>query len=78
MHHLDVGVDKGFSKINLAVARADGSLLLQARIEHFDQTQKPPITNERLLYLIAQHLTPFKGFPLSLHRRLCRVTPQHL
>ena len=37
MNHLDVGLDKGRSKTNLAVARADGQLLLEARIEHFDQ-----------------------------------------
>jgi hypothetical protein len=66
MNHLDVGVDKGFSKTNLAVARADGRLLLEARLEHFDQSRKPPITDERLLYLIAQYLIPFKGSPLSL------------
>ena len=36
MNYLDVGVDKGFSKTNLAVARADGRILLEARIEHFD------------------------------------------
>jgi hypothetical protein len=66
MNHLDVGVDKGFSKTNLAVACADGRLLLEARLEHFDQSRKHPITDERLLYLIAQYLIPFKGSPLSL------------
>jgi hypothetical protein len=66
MDLLDVGIDKGFSKTNLAVARADGQLLLQARIEHFDQAQKPPMTEERLLYMIAQQLTPFKAHPLTL------------
>ena len=66
MNHLDVGVDKGFSKTNLAVARADGRLFLEARIEHFDQTHQQPITDQRLLHLIAQHLMPFKGSPLFL------------
>lgn len=66
MHHLDVGLDKGFSKTNLAVARADGHLLLETRVEHFDQTDPQPITSERLLHLIAQHLTPFKAHPLYL------------
>src|SRR2546428_3427962 len=66
MNHLDVGLDKGRSKTNLAVARADGHLLLEARIEHFDQIDPQPITDEGLLHLIAQHLTPFKAHPLSL------------
>src|SRR3989442_1788306 len=66
MNHLDVGVDKGFSKTNLAVARADGRLLLEARIEHFDQNREPPITDQQLLHLIAQHLMPFKRSPLFL------------
>lgn len=66
MDLLDVGIDKGLSKTNLAVARADGYLLLEARIEHFDQDQKPPITEERLLSVIAQHLAPFQAHPLSL------------
>ncbi len=66
MNHLDVGLDKGRSKTNLAVARADGHLLLEARIEHFDQFDPQPITESRLLHLIAQHLTPFKPHPLHL------------
>jgi len=66
MNHLDVGLDKGRSKTNLAVARADGHLVLEARIEHFDQFDPQPITDEGLLHLIAQHLTPFKAHPLSL------------
>ena len=66
MNHFDVGLDKGRSKTNLAVARADGHLLLEARIEHFDQLDPQPITESRLLHLIAQHLTPFKVHPLSL------------
>jgi|SRR6266567_682723 hypothetical protein len=65
MDLLDVGLDKGFSKTNLAVARADGQLLLETRIEHFDSDQRP-ITEERLLDVIAQQLTPFKAHPLSL------------
>lgn len=66
MNHLDVGLDKGRSKTNLAVARADGHLVLEARIEHFDRIDAQPITESRLLHLIAQHLTPFKAHPLSL------------
>ncbi len=66
MNHLDVGLDKGRSKTNLAVARADGHLVLEARIEHFDQFDPQPIAESRLLHLIAQHLTPFKAHPLSL------------
>jgi hypothetical protein len=66
MRPLDVGVDKGFSKTHLAVARPDRHLLLEARIEHFDQTDSQPITAERLLHLIAQHLTPFQAHPLTL------------
>src|SRR6266487_7165460 len=66
MNHLDVGVDKGRSKTNLAVARADGHLLLEARIEHFDQADSQPLTDERLLHEIAQHLTAFKAHPLHL------------
>jgi hypothetical protein len=66
MNHLDVGLDKGRSKTNLAVARADGHLLLEARVEHFNQTDSQPIPEARLLHLIAQHLTPFKAHPLSL------------
>jgi hypothetical protein len=66
MNHLDVGVDKGRSRTNLAVARADGHLLLEARIEHFDRINPQPITESRLLHRIAQHLTPFKAHPLSL------------
>src|SRR5947209_14128692 len=66
MNQLDVGLDKGRSKTNLAVARADGQLLLEARIEHFDQMDVQPITDEELLRRIAQHLTPFKMYPLSL------------
>ena len=66
MNHFDVGLDKGRSKTNLAVARADGHLLLQARIAHYDQFDPQPITESRLLHLIAQHLTPFKAHPLSL------------
>jgi hypothetical protein len=66
MNHLEVGLDKGFSKTNLAVARADGQLVLEARVEHFNLTDSHPITEERLLPLIAQHLTPFKAHPLSL------------
>ena len=65
MDLLDVGIDKGFSKTNLAVAHANGQLLLETRIEHFDQDRRP-ITEERLLDLIAQQLTPFKAHPLSL------------
>ena len=42
MNHLDVGLDKGRSKTNLVVARADGHLLLEARIEHFDQIDPQP------------------------------------
>jgi hypothetical protein len=53
-------------KTNLAVARADGQLVLEARVEHFNLTDSHPITEERLLPLIAQHLTPFKAHPLSL------------
>jgi hypothetical protein len=59
MNHLDVGVDKGFSKTNLVVARTDECLLLEARIEHFDQVHQQPITDERLLRAIVQNLTPF-------------------
>src|SRR6266851_3620986 len=66
MNHLDVGLDKGRSKTNLAVARAGGHLVLEARIEHFDQFDPQPIAESRLLHLIAQHLTPFKAHPLSL------------
>ena len=65
MDLLDVGIDKGFSKTNLAVVRAD-ELLLETRIEHFDQDHQQPITQERLLSVIAQHLTPFMAHPLSL------------
>jgi len=67
MNQLDVGLDKGRSKTNLAVARADGHLLLEARIEHFDQIDSKPLTESGLLDLIAQHLTPFKAHPLSLY-----------
>ena len=63
MNNLDVGLDKGFSKTNLAVARADGHLLLETRVEHFDQTDPQPITAERLLHLIAQYLTPSRRIP---------------
>src|SRR5260221_4149083 len=66
MNHLDVGLDKGRIKTNLAVARADGHLLVEARIEDFDLLDPQPITESRLLHLIAQHLTPFKAHPLSL------------
>ena len=66
MDLLDVGIDKGFSKTNLAVARADGQLLLQARIKHFGAHHMPPLTEERLLSVIAQQLTPFQAHPLSL------------
>jgi hypothetical protein len=66
MSSLEVGLDKGFSKTNLAVARADGHLLLEARIEHFAQTDSQPISDEGLLHLIAQHLVPFKAHSLSL------------
>ena len=55
MNHLDVGLDKGRSKTNLAVARADGHLLLEARIEHFDQLDPQPITESRLLHLLITH-----------------------
>ncbi len=48
------------------MARADGHLLLEARIEHFDHINPQPITESRLLRLIAWHLTPFKAHPLSL------------
>src|SRR5258708_5224988 len=78
MNHLDVGLDKGRSKTNLAVAHADGHLLLEAQIEHFDQIDSQPIADEGLLHLIAQHLAPFKAHPLSLPRRVSRNTPQLL
>ena len=43
MNHFDVGLDKGRSKTNLAVARADGQVVLEARIEHFDQLDPQPV-----------------------------------
>jgi hypothetical protein len=76
MNHLDVGLDKGRSKTNLAVARADGHLVLEARIEHYDPFDPQPITESRLLHLIAQHLTPFKAHPLSLFGGGCFETPR--
>jgi hypothetical protein len=66
MNHLDVGLDKGRSKTNLAVVDADGHVLLEARIEHFDRASEQRITDERLLHAIAQHLTPFRAHPLYL------------
>jgi hypothetical protein len=66
MNHLDVGLDKGCSKTNLAVVDADRHVLLEARIEHFDRASEQRITDERLLHTIAQHLTPFRAYPLYL------------
>jgi hypothetical protein len=78
MNHLNVGVDKGFSKTNLAVVRADGRLFLEARIEHFDQRHQHPITDERWLHLLAEPLIPFKELPLSFFIGGCVESPRSL
>jgi hypothetical protein len=78
MHHLNVGVDKGFSKTNLAVVHADGRLFLEARIEHFDQRHQHPITDERWLHLLAEPLIPFKELPLSFFIGGCVESPRSL
>ncbi len=64
MNHLDVGLDKGFSKTNLVVVDPDGHVLLETRIGHFDRASEQYLTNEHLLQLIAHHLVPFKAYPL--------------
>jgi hypothetical protein len=71
MDQLDVGIDIGFSKTNLVVARVDGQLLLEARIEHFDPqhqliTEEMWFSEEQLLSEIVQSLASFKEHPLSL------------
>jgi hypothetical protein len=67
MDLLEVGIDIGFSKTNLAVACTDGQPLLEARIEHFGQEPQQLVNEELLLYVIVQQLAPFKKHPLSLH-----------
>ena len=70
MNHFDVGLDKGRSKTNLAVARADGHLLLEARIEHFDQlTLSREWVGEQMLYMKEgnkAHVVFYEGTPISL------------
>jgi hypothetical protein len=72
MDVLDIGIDIGFSKTNLVVARADGQLLLETRIEHFEAKRQQLITEElwfseeQLLSEITQQLASFKKHPLSL------------
>lgn len=64
MNHLDVGLDKGFSKTNLAVVDSEGHVLLETRIEHFDGASEQSLTHEHVLQQIAHHLIPFKASPL--------------
>ncbi len=64
MNHLDVGLDKGFSKTNLAVVDPDGHVLLETRIEHFDCASERSLTYEHVFQLIAHHLVPFTTYPL--------------
>jgi hypothetical protein len=69
MDHLDVGIDIGFSKTNLVVARTNGQPLLETRIEHFDQqliTEDQWFSEEQLLPMIIQQCEPFKAHPLSV------------
>jgi hypothetical protein len=71
MELLDVGIDVGFSKTNLVVARADGRILLETRIDHFDPqyqiiTEEQEFSEEQLLSVIIQQLSAFKAHPLAL------------
>ncbi len=65
MNQLDVGLDKGFSKVNLVVVDADQQILREAHIERIDRTGRL-ISDRRLLQLIAQHLIPFRAYQLHL------------
>src|SRR5258708_19533975 len=64
MNQLDVGLDKGFSKVNLVVVDADQQILREAHIERIDRTGRL-ISDRRLLQLIAQHLIPFRAYQLE-------------
>ena len=66
MDLLDVGIDIGFSKNNLAVAGADGQSLLETRVENFDQKHQELVTEELSFSVIIQQLAPFKAHPLSI------------
>jgi hypothetical protein len=66
MSPLHVGLDEGLSKTNLAVVEADGHLLLEARIDHFDREQEQQIPDEYVTHRIAQHLAAFRSHPLHL------------
>src|SRR5260370_24653600 len=66
MSPLDVGLDEGLSKANLAVVEAGGHLLLEARIDHFDREQEQQIPDEHVTHRIAQRLAAFRSHPLHL------------
>ena len=65
MKQLDVGLDIGFSKVNLVVVDADQRILREAHIERIDRTGRL-ISDRCLLQLIAQHLIPFRAYQLHL------------
>jgi hypothetical protein len=63
---LFVGLDEGLSKTNLVVVETDGQVLLEGRIDHFDQKQEQHLTDEQVTQQIAQHLSVFRLRPLHL------------
>lgn len=65
MTPLDVGLDEGLSKTNLIVVEADGSVLLEARIDHFEPPEQQ-LTDEQVTQQIARHLLAFRSHPLHL------------
>ncbi len=76
MSPLNVGLDEGLSKTNLVVAEADGQVLLEARIDHFDQEQEQQLTDEQVTHQIAQHLSAFCLHPLHLFGSHVRNTQE--
>ncbi len=63
--HLNVGLDEGLSKTNLIVVEVDGSVLLEARIDHFEPPEQQ-LTDEQVTQQIARHLLAFRSHPLHL------------